>query len=171
MAKTLDDLYQDTIKDIYSSETQMLAAMPKMAAAAIDPELKKAIEKHAKETQEQIERIKRVAEMGGFSPEGVTCQGTVGLIKEANEHIEEFAGEPTGDAAIIACAQKNEHYEIANYGTVAVYADTLGYSEAAMLLKQTLNEEENTDKLLTRIAEGGANQEGVQEMTGQGASA
>ncbi len=171
MPKTLDDLYQDTIKDIYSSETQLLAAMPKLSQAATDPELKAAIEKHAQETEQQIERIRQVAQMGGFSPEGVMCQGTVGLIKEAEEHLEEFQGEPTGDAAIIASAQKNEHYEIANYGTAATFAETLGYSEAAMLLRQTLQEEENTDKILTQLATSGANQEGVQTMTGQGASA
>lgn len=167
MAKTLEDLFQDTIKDIYSSETLLLNAMPKLSEAAIDPTLKAAIEKHARETQEHIERVERIAKMLNFSPEGVTCQATVGLIKEASEHLEEFGGEPTGDAAIIASAQKNEHYEIANYGTVAAWADQLGYTEASMILRQTLAEEEATDQALSKLARGGVNQEGVQELTGQ----
>ena len=110
-------------------------------SAARDPELKAAIQKHATESQEQVSRIERIAGMLNFSPDGVTCQGTVGLIKEATEHLEEFGGTEAGDAAIIASAQKNEHYEIANYGTAATWADTLGYPEAAALLKQTLAED------------------------------
>lgn len=170
MAKTLDDLFQDTIKDIYSSETLLLQAMPKLSAAAKDPELKQAIDEHARETQNQIERIEQIAKMLNFDPGGVTCQATVGLIKEAQEHLDEYSGEPIIDAAVIASAQKNEHYEIANYGISATWADTLGYSEAALLLRQTLAEEEATDKRLTRLAKGGVNQEGVQEFTGQGPS-
>ncbi len=167
MAKTLDDLFQDTIKDIYSSETMLLNAMPKLSQAARDPELKAAIEKHARETQEHIDRIERIAKMLNFSPEGVTCQATVGLVKEASEHLEEYSGEDAGDAAIIASAQKNEHYEIASYGTVAAWADQLGYTEASMILRQTLAEEEATDQALSKLARGGVNQEAVQELTGQ----
>lgn len=170
MAKTLDDLFQDTIKDIYSSETQLLQMMPRLSAAVKDPEIKAAIDAHAQETQGQIERIEQIAKMLNFSPEGVVCQATVGLVKEAQEHLDEYKDEPVIDAAVIASAQKNEHYEICSYGTVITWANTLGYSEAAMLLKQTLAEEEATDKKLTRLAKGGANQEGVQEMTGQGPS-
>ena len=170
MAKTLDDLFKDTIKDIYSSETLLLQAMPKLSAAAKDPEIKAAIDNHAKETQGQIERLEQIAKMLSFEPTGVTCQATVGLVKEATEHLEEYGGEPVIDAAVIASAQKNEHYEICSYGTVITWANTLGYSEVAMLLKQTLAEEQATDKALTRLAKGGANQEGVQEMTGQGPS-
>lgn len=170
MAKTLNDLFQDTIQDIYSSETMLLQAMPKLSAAAKDPEVKAAIDAHAVETQGQIERIEQIAKMLSFDPGGVTCQATVGLVKEAQEHLDEYSGESVIDAAVIASAQKNEHYEIANYGTAISWANTLGYSEAAMILKQTLAEEEATDKKLTRLAKGGANQEGVQEMTGQGPS-
>ena len=153
--KTLKDLFEDTIKDIYSSETQLLAAMPKMMEAAQDPELKSAIKTHAEESQKQVERIEQIAKMLDFAPDGVTCEGTVGLLKEATEHIEEFGGTPAGDAAIIACAQKNEHYEIANYGTAVTFAQQLGYPEAEELLKQTLNEEEQTDQKLTHIAKSG----------------
>ncbi|RYG43218.1 DUF892 family protein, partial [bacterium] len=126
MAKTLDALFQDTIKDIYSSETLLLQAMPKLSAAVKDPELKAAIEEHAKETQGHIERIEQIAKMLNFEPTGVTCQATVGLIKEAQEHLEEYSDEPVIDAAVVASAQKNEHYEIANYGTVITWANTLG---------------------------------------------
>lgn len=152
--KTLNDVLQDTIKDIYSSETLLLKAMPKMQEATQNPRLKDAIGNHITQTQEHVRRIEQVASMLGFDPNGVTCQGTVGLIKEATEHIEEFGGSPAGDAAIIACAQKNEHYEIANYGTVITWAEQLDLDDNVIdLLEQTLQEEEETDDLLTQIAE------------------
>jgi ferritin-like metal-binding protein YciE len=152
--KTLNDVFQDTVKDIYNSEQQLLKAMPKMQEAAQNPRLKEAIGTHITQTQEHVRRIEQVAKMLGFDPNGVVCQGTMGLVKEAQEHIEEFAGSPAGDAAIVACAQKNEHYEIANYGTVITWAEQLGLSDDAIdLLEQTLGEEEETDDLLTAIAE------------------
>ena len=152
--KTLNDVFQDTIKDIYNSEQQLLKAMPKMQEAAQNPKLKEAIGKHITQTEEQVRRIEQVAQILGFDPGGVVCQATVGLVKEAQEHIEEFAGNAAGDAAIIACAQKNEHYEIANYGTVITWAEQLGLDEKAIdLLESTLEEEEETDDLLTQIAE------------------
>ncbi len=142
------------MKDIYNSEQQLLKAMPKLQEAAQNPKLKEAIGKHITQTEEQVRRIEEVAKILGFDPGGVVCQATVGLIKEAQEHIEEFAGNAAGDAAIIACAQKNEHYEIANYGTVITWAEQLGLDEKAIdLLEETLEEEEETDDLLTQIAE------------------
>ena len=152
--KTLKDVFQDTVKDIYNSEQQFLKAMPKMQEAAQNPKLKEAIGKHIAQTEEHVRRVEQVAELLGFDPKGVVCQATVGLVKEAQEHIEEFAGNAAGDAAIIACAQKNEHYEIANYGTVITWAEQLGLDEKAIdLLEETLQEEEETDDLLTELAE------------------
>ena len=152
--KTLNDVFQDTIKDIYNSEQQFLRAMPKMQDAAQNPRLKEAIGKHIEQTREHVARIEQVAQKLGFEPGGVVCQATVGLVKEATEHIEEFGGNAAGDAAIIACAQKNEHYEIANYGTVITWAEQLELDpEAIDLLEDTLEEEEETDDLLTGIAE------------------
>ncbi len=165
--KTLNDVLQDTIKDIYNSEQQLLKAMPKMQEAAQNPRLKEAIGKHITQTQEQVRRVEQVAQKLGFDPNGVVCQATVGLVKEAQEHIEEFAGSPAGDAAIIACAQKNEHYEISNYGTVITWAEQLGLDDEVIdLLEQTLQEEEETDDLLTEIAEEEVNPAAV----GNGAS-
>jgi len=159
--KNLNDLFQDTIRDIYSSEKLLLKAMPDMMSAAQNPRLKEAIRLHISQTEEQVRRIEQVAQQLGFSPEGVTCQGTVGLIKESQEHIQEFGGSPAGDAAIIACAQKNEHYEIANYGTVITYAELLGHEQVISLLEQTLQEEEETDDILTQIAESEVNQQAL----------
>lgn len=152
--KTLKDVFQDTIKDIYNSEQQLLKAMPKLMDAAQNPRLKEAIGNHIKQTEEHVRRVEQVCGKLGFDPGGVVCQATVGLIKEAQEHIEEFAGNAAGDAAIVACAQKNEHYEIANYGTVITWAEQLGIDESIIeLLEETLQEEEDTDELLTEIAE------------------
>lgn len=152
--KTLNDVFQDTIKDIHSSEKMFLNAMPKMQEAAQNARLKEAIGKHITQTEEHVRRIEKVAQILGFEPGGVVCQATVGLIREATEHIEEYAGNAAGDAAIIACAQKNEHYEIANYGTVITWAEQLELNpEAIDLLEDTLEEEEETDDLLTGIAE------------------
>lgn len=152
--KTLNDVFQDTMKDIYNSEQQFLKAMPKLQEAAQNPKLKEALAKHQTQTEEHVRRAEQVAKLLGFEPTGVVCQATVGLIKEAQEHVEEYAGNAAGDAAIIACAQKNEHYEIANYGTVITWAEQLGLDDAVIdLLEQTLQEEEETDDLLTEIAE------------------
>lgn len=168
MAKTLKELFEHTLKDIYSSETLLLQAMPKMLSAARDPELKKVIESHIKETQGQIDRVKEVAKMCNIDPEGVTCEATVGLVKEAQEHLEEFAGEPSGDAAIIASAQKNEHYEIANYGTMITWAQQLGYEEVVELFRQTIAEEEAADKKLGHLARSGANQAALADHASTG---
>lgn len=157
--KNLNDLFQNTIKDIYSSEKLILKALPDMAEAAQNPRLKQAIQLHIGQTREQVQRVEQVAQQLGFDPSGVTCEATVGLIKEAKEHLEEFGGSPSGDAAIIACAQKVEHYEIANYGTVITWAELLGYEGVIPLLEQTLQEEEETDDTLSEIAESEVNEQ------------
>jgi ferritin-like metal-binding protein YciE len=164
--KTLNDLFQDTIRDIYSSEKLLLKAMPDMAQAAQNPRLQQAIQKHITQTEEHVRRVEQVAQKLGFDPSGVTCQGTVGLVKEAQEHIEEFGGSATGDAAIIACAQKSEHYEIANYGTAVTWAEMLGFGDVVSILEATLQEEEETDDLLTQLAESEVNQQAL--ATGSG---
>jgi ferritin-like metal-binding protein YciE len=141
--------------------------MPKLMEAAQNPRLKEAIQRHATQSEEHVRRIEQVAQKLGFEPGGVVCQATVGLVKEAQEHIEEFAGNAAGDAAIVACAQKNEHYEIANYGTVITWAEQLGVDDDVIeLLELTLGEEEETDDLLTEIAEEEVNPAAV----GNGAS-
>lgn len=120
--------------------------------AAQSPELKKAIETHIAQSERQVVRLKKVAEMGGFKPTGKVCKAAQGLVEEANEHLEEGARGATLDAAIIACAQKDEHYEICSYGTVIAGAETLGSGIAVSLLQKTLAEEEAADELLTGIA-------------------
>lgn len=160
--KTLNDLFQDTIRDIYNSEQQILKGLQQMIQAAQGSELKEALEDHYNETQEQVRRIQEVARQGNFDPNGVICQATVGLIKEAQEHLQEFGGSPAGDAAIIACAQKIEHYEMANYGSAVEFAKQLDMDDAADLLGKTLSEEENADKRLTKVAEHHSNKEAEQ---------
>jgi ferritin-like metal-binding protein YciE len=159
--KTLNDLFQNTIRDMYSSEKLLLKAMPDLLNAAQSPRLKDAIRTHIGQTEEHVRRIEQIARSLNFDPGGVTCQGTVGLVKETQEHLQEFGGSPAGDAAIIACAQKAEHYEIGNYGTTLEWAEMLGYEEVATILEQTLGEEEETDDLLTEIAESEANQTAI----------
>lgn len=149
---TLQDLYEDGVKDAYSAEKQLLKAMPKLMKAARTPSLKSAIETHIAQTKTQIERLEEVARLGGFKPGGILCKAAHGLVEECEEHLEE--GEPgvVFDAQIVALAQKNEHYEIATYGTIIEWAKLLGHADAAALLKQNLAEEEATDKLLSGVA-------------------
>ncbi|CAN5472917.1 ferritin-like domain-containing protein [soil metagenome] len=154
----LKHLFEHTLKDIYNSENQILKALPEMEAKAKSPELKKAIRTHIDQTQKQVERVEQVGKKLGFDLTGVVCAATVGLIKEAKENLEEFGGTPAGDAAIIASAQKVEHYEIANYGTVITWAEELGYKDVVEILRNTLAEEEETDQILTGIAKKGVNQ-------------
>ena len=150
---TLQDLLVEELKDTYSAETQIVAALPKMAAAATSPQLKAAFEKHLIETQNQVKRLEQIFQHLGESPEGNTCEATEGLVKEAEELLSEDADPQVLDAGLIASAQKVEHYEIASYGTLATWATELGHSEIADLLKQTLSEEKLTDEALTVLAE------------------
>lgn len=151
--KTLQDLFEDSIKDLYSAEKQFLAGMQKLSKAAQNPELKKAIEDHIVQTEGQIGRIDQIAELGDFRPGGKACKAAQGLVEEAKEHLEEYEPGPTLDAAIIACAQKNEHYEICSYGTAVAWAKLLGNDEITALLQQTLEEEESADQALSGVAE------------------
>ncbi len=150
--KGLNDLFFETVKDIYFAEKQILKALPKMAKAAQEPELKKAFETHRDQTEGHVERLDRIFEMMNRPARGKTCVAIIGIIDEGKEVIEEFGGTPTVDAGLIAGAQAVEHYEISRYGTLIAWANQLGMSEAAKLLEQTLEEERETDELLTSLA-------------------
>lgn len=151
--ETLKDLYIEGLKDLYSAENQIIKAMPKMIKKASHPELKRAFTLHLKETERQATRLERICRELGESPKGKKCSGMEGLIKEAKELIEERPDPDVLDAGLIAAAQHVEHYEMAGYGTMRTYARQLGYESQADLLQQSLDEEGNTDHLLTALAE------------------
>ena len=156
---SLEKLLVHDLKDLYSAEKQILQALPKMARAAKNPELKKAFQTHEKQTQEQVRRIERIFESGTLEgrPSGKKCKGMEGLMEEGKEILQEEMPDEVRDAALIGAAQKVEHYEMAAYGTAREMAEQLGLAEAAKLLQRTLDEEGEADKLLTRIAEGMVN--------------
>ncbi|MBB3311564.1 ferritin-like metal-binding protein YciE [Rhizobium sp. BK196] len=156
--KTLEDLFYDTLKDIYFAERQILRALPKMARAAQSTELKAGFEKHREETEGHVERLQQVFEIIGKRAQGKTCEAIQGIIAEGEEIMEEFKGTSAVDAGLISAAQAVEHYEIARYGTLKTWAQTLGFKDAVMLLDQTLQEEGKTDQLLTKLATTAANQ-------------
>lgn len=150
---TLHDLYVEQLQDLYSAETQLVKALPKMEKAASHPQLKQAFQQHLAQTEQQVQRLDQIFQGLGKKPGGQTCKGMEGLIKEGEEMIK-MKGDPAAiDAGLIAAAQRVEHYEIAGYGCVRTYADQLGDSKSAGLLQQTLDEEGKADKLLTTIAE------------------
>ena len=156
---TLEDLYMDLLKDLYSAEKQLVKALPKMAKNAQSPELQRAFQEHLRQTEGHVERIERVvSEMNG-SPRGKKCVGMEGLIEEGNELLQEDVEPDVLDAGLIAAAQKVEHYEIASYGTARAWAQRLGYDQAARLLQETLEEESMANEKLNRIAESHVNME------------
>ena len=161
--KKLDDLFHATLKDIYYAEKKILAALPKMAKAAQNADLKAAFEKHEGETEEQISRLEQVFASIEEKPLGKKCAAIEGILDEGKEIMEEYKGSPALDAGLISAAQAVEHYEITRYGTLATWADELGNSEGAKLLKMTLDEEETTDETLSELAETCVNQEAQQE--------
>ncbi|MBB4277517.1 YciE/YciF ferroxidase family protein [Rhizobium mongolense] len=156
-AKTLNDLFVDTLKDIYFAEKQILKALPKMARAAQSEEGKAGFLKHRDETESQIERLVQVFEIIGKPARGKTCEAIQGIIAESEEIIEEFKGSTALDAGLISAAQAVEHYEIARYGTLIAWAKQLGLKDAIPLLQASLAEEEATDKKLTQLAQTSAN--------------
>jgi ferritin-like metal-binding protein YciE len=161
----LEKLFTDSLKDIYWAEKHLTKALPKMQKAATTGELKTAIEEHIAQTQEQVTRLEQVFELFGKKAQAKKCDAMEGLIKEGESVVEETeAGSMTRDAGIIMAAQKVEHYEIATYGTLVQLAKTMGNEEAADLLQQTLDEEKETDKGLTEIAEGCINWEAEKEL-------
>jgi len=150
--ESLRDLYLHELKDLYSAETQLVKALPKMAKAATAKTLKNGFQKHLKETEVHAERLKQILADLGVSPGNKKCEAMEGLISEGDEVIEEDAEPEVRDAALIAAAQRVEHYEIAGYGTARTYAELLGEKQAAKTLQKTLNEEGATDKKLTQLA-------------------
>lgn len=156
--KTLEDLFHDTLKDIYFAEKRILRALPKMARAAQAADLKAAFTKHREETQGHVDRLGQVFEAFGKPARGKTCEAIEGIVAEGEEIMEEFQGTPALDAGLISAAQAVEHYEITRYGTLKRWAMELGQAEAAALLDATLQEETRTDRDLSKLAEAGANQ-------------
>ena len=157
-AKTLDDLFHDTLKDIYYAEKKILATLPKMAKAAQSEELRAAFEKHEAETEEQIGRLEQVFAAIDKKPQGKTCDAIVGITEEGAEIMKEYKGSPALDAGLLAAAQAVEHYEIARYGTLKTWAGDLGLNEAVKLLEMTLGEEKKTDEALTKLTLNEVNQ-------------
>jgi ferritin-like metal-binding protein YciE len=158
-AKTLQDLFHDTLKDIYFAEKKILTALPKMARAANSDELRAAFDKHEGETEGQVERLEEVFQILGETPKGKTCDAIVGIIEEGQEIMKEYKGTPALDAGLLAAAQTVEHYEISRYGTLKTWAGELGMDKAVELLDATLAEEKKTDAALTELAETLVNQE------------
>lgn len=156
--KTLDDLFHDTLRDIYYAERKILKALPKMKRAAQSDELKTAFEKHREQTESHVERLEQVFEIIGKTPRGKTCEAIEGIVAEGEEIIEEFKGTAALDAGLISAAQAVEHYEITRYGTLKRWAGELGLNDAVRLLDATLKEEAKTDEDLTRLADASANQ-------------
>jgi ferritin-like metal-binding protein YciE len=156
--KTLEDLFHDTLKDIYYAERKILRALPKMARAASSPDLKAAFEKHKDETEDQVERLQEVFELMGKRAQGKTCDAIEGIISEGEEIIDSFKGTPAIDAGLISAAQAVEHYEITRYGTLKRWAEVLGLKDAVELLDETLKEESKTDEALTELADASANE-------------
>ncbi len=157
--KTLDDLFEDTLKDIYYAENKILKALPKMAKAAQSDELKAAFEKHLKETAGQVSRLEKVFQLIDAAPRGQKCEAIEGIIEEGSEIMKEFKGAPALDAGLVSAAQAVEHYEIARYGTLKRWAELLGLDEAIGLLDETLEQEKHTDLALTELADSMLNEQ------------
>jgi ferritin-like metal-binding protein YciE len=156
--KTLTDLFEDGLKDIYYAEKKIVVALPKMEKAAESEELAAAFEKHHAETEQQVERLDQVFQILGQAPKGKKCPGIEGILEEGKEIMEEFKGTVALDAGLLGAAQAVEHYEIARYGTLIAWAEKLGLRDAVSLLEANLNEEKNTDQALTQLAETTINQ-------------
>jgi ferritin-like metal-binding protein YciE len=154
----LQELFHETLKDIYFAEKKILSTLPKMAKAAQSQDLKAAFQKHETETEEHVARLEKVFEEIEQSPRGKTCDAIMGIIEEGQEIMKEFKGTPALDAGLLAAAQAVEHYEIARYGTLKTWAKELGFSQSVKLLETTLSEEKKTDDTLTQLAESEVNQ-------------
>ena len=150
---SLRQLYVDELRDLYNAETQLVKALPKMAKASSNAELRQGFEEHLRQTSEQVSRLEQIFDLLGEKPTGKKCLGMEGLIKEGAETMQEDYEDAVMDAAIIGAAQRVEHYEIAGYGTVRTFAELLGENEHVSLLEQTLEEEKQTDEKLTQMAE------------------
>ena len=158
VAKQLDTLFHNTLKDIYFAEKKILATLPKMEKAAQAGELKKAFAKHRTETEGHVARLEKVFAIIDKKPQAKTCDAIVGITDEGAEIMKEYKGSPALDAGLLAAAQAVEHYEISRYGTMKTWAQELGLHDAVRLLDQTLLEEKKTDEALTEIAKAAVNQ-------------
>ena len=154
----LQELFYETLKDIYFAEKKILSTLPKMAKAAHSKELKAAFERHEAETEEHVSRLEKVFEQIDETARGKTCDAIIGIIEEGQEVMKEFKDVPALDAGLLAAAQAVEHYEIARYGTLKTWAGELGLNEAVKLLEMTLAEEKKTDEALTKLALSEVNQ-------------
>jgi len=157
-AKKLDQLFHDTLKDIYFAEKKILSTLPKMEKAAQDSALKRAFAKHKTETEGHVTRLEKVFATIDKKPQAKTCDAIVGITDEGAEIMKEYKGSPALDAGLLAAAQAVEHYEISRYGTLRTWANELGYRDAVKLLDATLKEEKNTDAALSQLAEAEVNQ-------------
>ena len=155
--KNLNDLFHDTLKDIYYAEKQILKELPKMAKAATSDKLRAAFEKHYEETEGQVERLEQIFELIQKPARGKTCDAIVGILDEGKEIMEDYKGAEALDAGMLAAAQAVEHYEISRYGTLKQWAEQLGMKDAVRLLDATLQEEKKTDQALTSLAEAAVN--------------
>lgn len=167
--ETLHDLLTDELKDLFSAETQLTKALPRLAKNASNPRLKQAFQQHLKETEEHVRRIERICAELDVKPRGKKCMGMEGLLEEGKEVMTEAQAEDVMDAGLIGAAQKVEHYEMAAYGTARAHAEQLGYRNAVSVLQQTLDDEAKANELLTQIAENMVNPEAAMEgATGNG---
>lgn len=155
--KTMEDLFVDTLKDIYYAEKQILKALPGMVKKANSAKLQDALETHRKETEGQVERLEQVFKIFDVEPRGKKCEAIDGIIAEAKEHMDEIEDSDVLDAGMIGSAQAVEHYEITRYGTLIAWAQQLGKTDAAELLEVNLEEEKNADMLLSKLARGSIN--------------
>jgi ferritin-like metal-binding protein YciE len=155
--KTMDDLFEHTLRDIYYAEQRIVKALPDMIEKASDPQLKQGFQTHLRETENHVKRLEQVFNLTGKKAKGVDCPAIDGIIKEADEVTGEVEKKPVLDAALIAAAQAVEHYEMTRYGTLIAWAKQLGRNDVVTLLNQTLDEEKATDKKLTSMAESGVN--------------
>ena len=162
--ENLQQLYLEQLRDLYSAENQILEALPMMAKRAAHPELKSGFELHQRQTEEQVRRLEQIADSLGESIKGETCDGMKGLLKEGQKMMKERGSDDVRDAALIAAAQRVEHYEIAGYGCARTYARLLGDDNGRQLLERTLNEEKATDEKLTHLAETVINRQAVGAM-------
>lgn len=159
--KTLEDMFHDSLKDIYYAERKILKALPKMAKGAQAPDLQAAFEKHRDETEGHVERLQQVFEILGKRAQGKTCPAIDGIIEEGEEILDEYKGTTALDAGLLAAAQAVEHYEITRYGTLKRWANLLGMKDAVRLLDATLTEESKTDEALTGIADSVVNEKAL----------
>lgn len=163
MINTLQELYYDQLRDLYSAETQILDALREMVSHATDPELREAFGAHLEETHNHVERLRMLGQRHGFACGGNTCEAIYGLIREAKTHVSKTTPGNVRDAALIASANRIEHYEIAGYGVAKSFADCLGFDEDRRSLEASLHEESQADQTITKIATGGLFRPGVND--------